>query len=315
MSDKDKDEVAFDEAEFEKTLLASDLGGKEKAAADEPEGIDSLKDQLAKAKEAQAAAEKDRDEAKRLAGERGAHADRLQGEASRWRNEAEASRYQEIVSAIAGWDQKAQALEASLAEAYQAGEFTKAAKLQGEIATAAAQRLRLDDGKTEMEQRADAAKRQQAETPNDPVERYLKQSQITGRSADWVRRHPEVVSDPVKQRKVVAAHYAALADELAVGTDAYYDHVDKAMGYSQATDTPISEAGTETERKSPAVSAPVSRSSSSSSGADSAVRREGHKVILSKAQLEIAEMSGLTPAEYAQSLLALEREGQLGPRH
>lgn len=308
----DKDEVAFDEAEFEKTLLASDLGGKEKAVAAEPEGIDSLKDQLAKAQEAQASAERERDEHKRLASERGAQADRVQAEASRWRNEAEASRYQEIVGAISAWDQKSEALQASLTEAYQAGEFAKAAKLQSEIATAAAQRLRLDDGKIEMEQRADAAKRTQADTPSDPIERYLKQGQITGRSADWVRRHPEIATDPVKQRKVVAAHYAALAEDIPVGTDAYYEFADRQMGYSKGVDNPISEAAVETERRSATPSAPVSRSNTAG---ESAVRREGGKIILTAAQREIARNCELSDAEYAQSLLALEREGQLSSRH
>lgn len=334
-------EVSFDINEFDKMLASVDVNNlpavetdadgdviipakvetPAKGAApvkeirqDASHAAESLADQLAKANAKNVEIERERDEARRLASQHEAEAAKARNEGQRWRSEAEGAKYQEIVGAIANWEQKSAALETELAEAWAAGDFAKGAKLQSQIATVASQRIRLEDGKLDMEQRADQQKRAAAEVPADPVERYLKVNNIGGRAAEWVRRHPEIASDAGKQRKVLAAHYAAVdLNGLTANTDAYFDSVDKAMGYSQAAtvETPLSAAAAETTRRSPSVAAPVSRDSGRES---SLVRREGNKIVLTKAQRDYVDEDGnLTYAEYAQSLLALEREGRIGP--
>jgi hypothetical protein len=63
---------------------------------------------------------------------------------------------------------------------------------------------------------------------SDPVERFA--SSLTQRSADWVREHSDYVTDPRKNAKLTSAHWDAVGEGLQPDTDAYFDHVERAVG-------------------------------------------------------------------------------------
>lgn len=136
--------------------------------------------------------------------------------------------------------------------------------------------------------------------PIDPVEQFA--SQLSQRSAEWIRRHPEYVTDPRKNQKMLAAHYAALGEGIAPDTDDYFRYVEDSLTPARVKaepESPMSAASAPAARKAPPPAAPVSRSGT------------GKTTRLTRDEVEMAAMMGQTPEEYAKNKAALQREGKL----
>ena len=66
------------------------------------------------------------------------------------------------------------------------------------------------------------------QTTDDPVEDFA--NTLTPRSADWVRRHGDYVTDPRKNARLTSAHWNAVSEGLQADTDEYFAHVEKTLG-------------------------------------------------------------------------------------
>ena len=220
-------------------------------------------------------------------------------------SEVQENSYHLVTNAIATVSQSNEILKANYREAMSLGDYDQAANLQSEMATNAAKLLQLEQGKQSLE----AQPKQVAPQPYvaDPVEALA--SQLSPRSAAWVRAHPEYVTDQRLNQKMLAAHNLAMADNIPVDSDEYFSEIETTLRIkpsAQVTidDDPTSSAAQVTQRRSAPPAAPVSRSGTGTGSRPNVVR-------LNSDEREMAKMMGMTDQEYARNKLALQKEGKL----
>ena len=259
-----------------------------KPAADAPaveEAMEDLKRQLAEKEERLAAAEQRATSAAQLAHQQSTR--------------AHESDLQLVTNAIGQIEQVQPVLQANYARALAEQDFDEAAQIQVAMTRNETNLAQLRQGKSSLEGAAPAA------PIVDPVEALA--SQLSPRSAGWVRSHPEYARDPSKYQKMLGAHNMAMADGYAVDSDAYFEHVEGLLGIRQASTRQDDDvAATVTGGRTAAPpSAPVSR------GGGGTGSGNPNRVTLSKEEREIAALNGMTDQEYARQKLALQREGKL----
>jgi len=251
------------------------------------EGVDELKRQL------------DAERARRVDAERKAHE---AGERERMaRNDKDDSDIQLVANAIQTLNRDSEILKANYAMALKNGDFTKAAEINSEMNETAAQLQQLNNGLEAMKAKPKA--QPQPQRSSDPVEAFA--AQLTPRSADWVRAHPEFVKDARLNRKMIAAHELAVADGYTPDTDGYFSAIEQTLkvGHrAQPEEDASASAAKVTQRRDAApAAAPVSRGGSNRSNV----------VRLTAAEREMADMMGMKPEDYAKNKMALQKEGKL----
>jgi hypothetical protein len=197
-----------------------------------------------------------------------------------------------VSNAIDTLRQSNEIAKANYRAAMQAGDFDAAGTYQQEMAEHAAKLLQLENGKQAMEA-APLPAAPVARPPADPVEAFA--VQLSPRSADWVRRHPEYVTDQRLNQKMIGAHNMAIADGHVADSEAYFEAVESLLGVRKA---PTRSADPPARSVAPAA-APVSRET------------RGNVVRLTAEEREIAAMNKMTPEEYAKAKLDLKKEGRL----
>ncbi len=259
-------------------------------------GIEALRQQLEMERGARAEAEK--------------RARMAENTASRASLEVQDSNLQLIVSAIDSVNRTNTMLKRDYAAAMQAGNFEAAAEIQSHMSINGAKLLQLENGKAALSERLKNPPQQQQQAPVDPVDAIA--SQLSPRSAAWVRAHPECVNDKRLYMKMIGAHNIAVADGYVADTDEYFSEIERQLGYRkpqtavQADDDeePTSMAAKPMARKAPPPPAPSSRAASNGSGGK-------NTVTLNKEQREMAAIMGMTPEEYAKNMVALKKEGKM----
>lgn len=195
-------------------------------------------------------------------------------------------------------------LKSNYREAMAAQDFDTAADIQAEMSANAARLLQLEQGKQALENqpRQPAPKPYQA----DPVEALA--SQLSPRSAEWVRRNPQYATDPRLYQKMIAAHNLAMADDIPADSDDYFDAIEDTLRMRRQDNNrdydAMADAAKPTQRRSAPPAAPVSRSGGGGGS-------KPNRVTLSAAEREIASMMGMTPEEYGRNKLTLQKEGKL----
>ncbi len=263
-----------------------------KAAAIEPEeGINDLKIKLEQERQARLEAERQA----RAAAEAAAYA----------QNEVQDTNLQLVKNAIETVKRNNDILKYNYSEAMAVGDYAKAAEIQESMSINASKLMELERGRSHMENMP-KIEPVQPQRPSDPVEALA--SQLSPRSAEWVRRNPQCVTDPRMYQKMVAAHNLAMADGYQPDTDDYFAFVEDTLKISkrvviQEDDDPMSGAAKVTQRRSPPA-APVSRNNTSTGSRPNSVR-------LTAEEVETANDLGMTPEEYARNKRLLQKEGRL----
>ena len=178
--------------------------------------------------------------------------------------EAQDSNLRTIMNAIAADEQVAANAERIYADAMASGDSALAAKAQREMARIEARLLQLENGKRALEERLQTTEGRVAEpemprfAPQqhmDPVEAVA--SQLTPKSAAWIRAHPEAAT---QIQKLTAAHSAAVQLKgYEPESPEYFKYVEKQLGLSRGD---REDKGDRKSSKSNISSAPVSSSSS-----------------------------------------------------
>lgn len=259
-------------------------------------GIEALRHQLEMEKSARAEAEK--------------RARMAENTASRASLEVQDSNLQLIVSAIDSVNRTNTMLKRDYAAAMQAGNFEAAADIQSQMSINGAKLLQLENGKAALSEKLKNPPQQQQQMPTDPVEAIA--SQLSPRSAAWVRAHPECVNDKRLYMKMIGAHNIAVADGYVADTDEYFAEIERQLGYRKPQTTVQAEEGEEPTsmaakpmaRKAPPPPAPSSRAASNGTGGK-------NTVTLTREEREMASIMGMTPEEYAKNKVALKKEGKL----
>lgn len=283
-----------------------------KAAEKVPETPAEKTNESPSAEEAMAALKKqleERDASVAEANARAAHAEASARQASdgyvRAQTDTRTANMNMVNTAIETVKREAEMLEGSLANAMQAQDFAAAAKIQTHISTNAAKLVQLETGKEAMEAEAKLPIKRM-DPPKDPVEALA--SQLSPRSATWVRAHPEFARDQRLQQRMVGAHNVAVSENLAADSDAYFERVETILGLKQPQrqeeqEDPLSEASAPSQRRAPAA-APVSRSGTGNG-------KRPNSVTLTPEEREVAAMNGMSDREYAEQKLKLIKEGRL----
>jgi hypothetical protein len=236
-------------------------------------------------------------------------------EAMRRANEAEQSAYAAhgevqdtslhlVSNAIDTVRQNNNILKSNYSEAMSLNDYDRAADIQAEMSANAARLLQLEQGKQALENQP----RQPPPRPYqaDPVEALA--SQLSPRSAEWVRRNPQYATEPRLYQKMIAAHNLAMADDIPADSDDYFDAIENTLRMRRQDNSrdydAMADAAKPTQRRSAPPAAPVSRSGGGGGS-------KPDRVTLSAAEREIASMMGMTLDEYGRNKLVLQKEGKL----
>lgn len=218
------------------------------------------------------------------------------------RSDVEDSNLRLIETAIDTVERDNSILKVEYQRALSVQDFARVAEINEAMQQNTVKLQQLANGRDAMKARP----REVAPMPRsaDPVEAFA--SQLTKQSADWVRAHPEYVRDPKLNRRMIAAHELAVTDGVQPDTPEYFATIERTLGLNrkQVVAEPEDDTAAKVvrQRDSAPAAAPVSRETGTRSNV----------VRLSAAEREIAELSGLTPEQYAKQKLALQREGKIG---
>ena len=277
--DPQEDEIQIVEAPEEPKI-------EEKPQLSVEDGINELKFKLEEERKARESAERRAKEAME--------------QASLYKNDAADSNMKMIDTAIDTIKRNQEILKQNLRDAVAMGDADAQADILMSIQKTQSDHEKLMYGKQQYEATVKAA-------PADPVEAMA--SNLTPRSAEWVRAHPEYARDQVLTRRMVRAHEDALDEGIRPDTDEYFDYVETRLKVRQAPvqqEAALSEASTSTSGRRAAAppAAPVSRSGTGTGS-------RPNVVTLTRAEQEAARDMGMTPKEYAENKMALVRAGKL----
>ena len=270
MSEQEKDDAVVVEEQAPKEITLE-------------EGVDDLKQRLAAA------------ELRATAAETARHKAELEVHSAR--GTVQETNLHLVTNAIDTLRQSNEIAKANYKAAMLAGDYDAAATYQEDMTNHAAKLLQLDQGKQVLENTPLPVA--PVQRSSDPIEAFA--SQLSSRSAEWVRRHPQFVTDPRLNQKMIAAHNMAMADGHVADSNEYFATVENLLQVS--TGEAMSEAAQSTGRRStatPPPAAPVSRDT-----------RGGNIVRLTSEEREMAEMMKMTPEEYAKNKVALKKEGRM----
>jgi hypothetical protein len=293
-------EVEADENQPETTVIVEkEPETQEKSNIDQDEGIKDLKLKLEQERMARSEAERQARQARE--------------QVHQANNEVHDSNLQLVRNAIETVKGTSEHLKRAYAEALSVGDYGKSAEIQEAMSINSARLMELERGRVAMENAPPQAAPQaaQQQRANDPVESLA--SQLSPKSADWVRKNPQCVTDPRLYQKMVAAHNLAVADGYSPDSDDYFGFIEDTLKINRRqaparveaeTDDPLSSASAPAQRRSAPPAAPVTRAGTANGQRPDVVR-------LSRAEAETARDLGMTEQEYARNKQLLKKEGRL----
>jgi hypothetical protein len=213
-----------------------------------------------------------------------------------------------VSNAISTVKSNMQTLRQNYILAVQNGDAEAQADIQLAMADASSKLMELEKGKEALE-RAPKPQFQQYQAP-DPVETIANQIAQQGysRSAEWIRKHPEFVTNPKLYKRMLAAHELAISEDITPDTDEYFDAIEGTLRLARIpvapTESPTAQAAQVTQRRASPPAAPVTR-------AGNGTGQRQTTYTLSQEEADMAEMMGMTHEEYAANKIALRREGRM----
>jgi len=216
--------------------------------AEEPSAVDALKAQVDEANAASERERKRREEIERRAAE-------LEKEVATAHQRATASDLSTITTALEAAQSEIEQAKRDIRIAKAAGDVDAELDAIDRLTSAKTTALRLDEAKAEAETRKKSPVERKVVPPSDPVEAYV--AGRTEPTANWIRQHPEYVTDQRKNEKLTAAHFDAVAEGYAPDSRRYFEHVEKFLGLTKDADTAIQEAKTQPKRTPAAPVAPA----------------------------------------------------------
>lgn len=248
------------------------------------EGIQAMKKRLEMAEQARLDAEK--------------RAREFAERAHKATSETKDANYQLVVNAIETVKGRADAIKSAYANAMAAGDFDKAAQLQEALAVNAQQLSELKRGKKAMKEELEKAEKAPPEAPERSSEPMIDQlaRQVSPKSASWLRENRDALDNERMIRRMFRAHEDAIDDGIAPDSDEYFDYIEGRLGMKQREEAPAP-----ARKPVPPPPAPVSRGG-----------QRPNVIRLSREQVEMAKMMGMSEADYAKNMVALQREGKIG---
>lgn len=245
MAGEDDDEVVVSLPADTSQVVVKKVGEEEPKKVTSPADDDpvaDLKNQFAAMTNRASAAERLADQNARLASDTAQRLKRVE-------SEVVTSQLDTVLSGIAAADAEATAAEQALAIAIEAGDSGAQARANRALAAAEARKSRLEEAKDDLQE---AVKRKPAVDPEDPQQRRAPPAdpveafvaRMSPRSAAWVRKNPDCVTDPKKYARMIAAHNLAVADDVEIDSDDYFKRIEAGVKPAKAPDANKPEPGT-----------------------------------------------------------------------
>jgi len=231
----------------------------------------------------------------------------------RAQNETEEANFALVEGAMRTLSEENEHIKAQYKEALSIGDYDRVADLQEAMAENKVRLSELRRGHEYMKSQRENTRREPHPPPQpaDPVEALA--SNLSPRSADWIRRNPDYAKDQRLFQKMVAAHQMVTADGIQPDTDEYFEAIettlkmrkqpDRAQQRAEEDDA-MSEAAKPAQKRAAPPAAPVSRSGTPGNTRSNAIR-------LTRAEVEAAADIGMTPEEYYKNKQLLQREGRM----
>lgn len=300
-----------------------------KPSADD-EAYERLKRQLDREKAAREAAQRRADQ---IASEHISTQERLRQEQERaFSVQQQHLEAQEVAidNAISFAESQAAQAQRDITRALNEGDYESSAAAYRILAKAESDLARLKEGKSAIEvQKKSPASRQDPPSPaqqpqqpytvHDRVEAYITQPAHSLKAQAYMRDHYDDLfrdfdAGAVRLHKLLGGHYLAKAEGVNEGSDAYYNFLDRHMGYmsepapqqTARSEPPPPPAPTKPRATVPPA-APVSRSAQANSVS-------GTSITLTPAQVQFCRDSQIDPKTYARMLLKA-RKGASDPSY
>lgn len=232
---------------------------------------------------------------------------------ARERARGDQAEYDSYANALMAVQSEADRAQGDLVTAISAGDPAAQAEAQRRLAKSEARIAQLEDAKGAIESRREEAKTRPA--PAESAQSRIDAIQgLTSRQRDWLSQHPELVTDTNENARVGVYHGDAVKAGHRVDSDAYYQFLEERLGFRRPAPPVRQESELEPERepttarRSPPMSAPVSRDAPNLSTG----RARPREITLSPEQRDAARISGVDDLTYAKGVLELERRKKLG---
>lgn len=243
------------------------------------------------------------------------YARQREAELNRSRKETSDSRLEAIQNGMAAAEAEAEEAKRALRLATIEQDVDAQIAAQERLTEAKANLINLTNGKTMLEQQIQQAEEQakfqaqQAQQRQQQAQQgdQLDRTDLPQTAKNWLRAHPEYLTDLRKNAKIQSLHWDVIDEGHAPFSDAYYASLEQHLGLrskpavrqNAAEEDEVDEEPTRT-----IVSAPVSRSAPSTG-----TRTSNPKEIrLTASQKEAAKMAGITEVEYAKQLIKMNQE-------
>lgn len=225
--------------------------------------------------------------------------------------EAEDNQLTAVNNAIAAANAEAAAAQRDIESAASLGDTAAQAEAYRKLSRAESKLVQLENGRDALVEQLEQLKLQQSEVAkhiDDPLERTA----LPPMAKQWLRDHPEYLSDRRKNAKIQALHFDVIDEGHAEFSRPYFDRLEEMLGFRKAEKK--SEKGEESEGddRDEIVSAPPSRGVPVGDEI-----QDGSRVRLTASEREHAKLAGVTDAEYAkqkQVLAKMKANGQYGGR-
>lgn len=164
-----------------------------------------------------------------------------------------------VLSGIQAAEAEATAAERDFIAAVEAGDAMAQARAQRKMSASEVRIQRLNEAKGDLEETKTAKPVQRTEArteprqpAHDPVEQVIINGKVPPKSAQWLRAHPDCITDPKKNARMMAAHNLAIAEDIPVESDEYFALIEKTVGGAKAEPAPRVESKVELNGKRPA---------------------------------------------------------------
>lgn len=197
---------------------------------------------------------------------------------------------------LKGAEEKLVSARAKFKAAFDAADPDAIADAQEEISEASSDLRDLKRKRSETErteERRGTEGRVDTDLPADPVERFIVSNKMSSRNAEWLRNHPECVTDETRYYEMHAADARARKDNIRPGSDAYYNYMEKELGYvkrGRDDDDRRDDRDERREERRPSERRPAAPPSRDPSGPDGRPSRPS-SVRLNADEREMAQLS------------------------
>lgn len=297
--------------ELEPAAAAGATEPERPEAAERPErdeadpGVEKLKGELAASQEATRLANEAAAQAREAAAEREREIETLR--ATQGDTEKEL-----LTNSLTAAQADEEAARAEFERAFEAGDAKAIAAAHSKISRAAAKVLQFEGAVAELDTQAKREKERRdaapapAQRPTDIVARIDADPNFLPAEKVWLKQHPEMLTDPIRNKELEAGYYRAMRAGKARGTPAYFKFLETFLELDADTGA---EGDAEGEGRT-IVSAPVSRGNGHSmSGRPASPSR----ITLTPAEREMARNMGVSDVEYARGKVQLEANKRADP--